>query len=61
MLKRARPVLHAVRGLRSIVPGFVTLEGAGGFGLPLDLDESFRRLVAAFVKGLRTEDRGRGA
>ncbi|MDP9374547.1 MAG: WHG domain-containing protein [Chloroflexota bacterium] len=48
--------LHAVRGLRSIVHGFVTLEGAGGFGLPLDLDESFRRLVAAFVRGLRVED-----
>jgi AcrR family transcriptional regulator len=41
--------LHAVRGLRSIVHGFATLEVAGGFGLPLDCDESFRRLFKAFV------------
>jgi AcrR family transcriptional regulator len=44
--------LHAVRGLRSIVHGFATLEVAGGFGLPLDCDESFRRLVKAFIDGL---------
>ncbi len=44
--------LHAVRGLRSLVHGFTTLEIAGGFGLPLDCDESFRRLVAMFVRGL---------
>ncbi len=44
--------LHVVRGLRSIVHGFATLEVAGGFGLPLDCDESFRRLIEAFVAGL---------
>ena len=44
--------LHAVRGLRSLVHGFATLEMAGGFGLPLDCDESFRRMVAMFVRGL---------
>ena len=44
--------LHAVRGLRSIAHGFATLEVAGGFGLPLDCDESFRRLVTAFIDGL---------
>ena len=44
--------LHAVRGLRSLVHGFATLEIAGGFGLPLDCDESFRRLVEMFVRGL---------
>jgi AcrR family transcriptional regulator len=44
--------LHAVRGLRSLVHGFVTLEVAGGFGLALDLDESFRRLVKLYIKGL---------
>jgi pimeloyl-ACP methyl ester carboxylesterase len=45
--------LHAVRGLRSLLHGFVALEAAGGFGLPLDLDESFGRLVRAFMAGLR--------
>jgi hypothetical protein len=44
--------LHAVRGLRAIVHGFVALEAAGGFGLPLDVDESFRRLLDAFIGDL---------
>jgi AcrR family transcriptional regulator len=44
--------LHAARGLRSLVHGFATLEAAGGFGLPLDCDESFRRLVAMLKMGL---------
>jgi AcrR family transcriptional regulator len=46
-------VLHAVRGLRSLVHGFATLEIAGGFGLPLSLDESFDRLLQMFVRGLQ--------
>jgi AcrR family transcriptional regulator len=45
--------IHAVRGLRAIVHGFATLELAGGFGLPLDRNESFDRLVQAYVTGLR--------
>ena len=44
---------HAARGLRSVAHGFATLEVAGGFGIPLDLDESFRRLLRAFTAGLR--------
>ena len=44
--------LHAVRGLRSLVHGFATLEIAGGFGLPLDCDESFRRLMKLLMQGL---------
>jgi AcrR family transcriptional regulator len=44
--------LHAVRVFRSVVHGFATLEVAGGFGLPLDCDESFRRLVNLLVRGL---------
>jgi AcrR family transcriptional regulator len=45
--------LHAVRGLRSLAHGFATLEAAGGFGLPLDLDASYSRLVEAYIRGLR--------
>ena len=45
--------LHAVRGLRSLVHGFATLEIAGGFGLPLSLDESFDRLLQMFVRALQ--------
>ena len=44
--------LHAVRALRSVVHGFASLELAGGFGLPLDVDESFRRLVSILVAGI---------
>ena len=44
---------HAVRGLRAIVHGFVDLEASGGFGMPIDVRESFMRLVALFVTGLR--------
>ncbi len=45
--------LHAVRGLRSIVHGFATLEVADGFGLPLDCDESFQQLIKMFITGLQ--------
>lgn len=44
--------LHAVRGFRSLVHGFATLEISGGFGLPLECNESFRRLVMIYIQGL---------
>jgi AcrR family transcriptional regulator len=44
--------LHALRGLRAVLHGFVALEAAEGFKMPLDLDESFRRLVAVHLDGL---------
>ena len=44
--------IHAARGLRSIAHGFATLEEGGGFGMDVDVDESFSRLVRAFVGGL---------
>ena len=47
-----RAGLHALRGLRSAVHGFATLEIAGGFGIPLSVDESFAWLVECFVAGL---------
>lgn len=47
--------IHAVRGLRSVVHGFATLEIASGFGLPLDCDESFQRLLAILTRGLVNE------
>ena len=57
---RGADAVHAARGLRSVVHGFAALELAGGFGLPLDCDESFRRLLGVFVRGLRQEQ-GEGA
>lgn len=47
-----RGALHALRGLRSAVHGFATLETAGGFGIPLSIDESFAWLVECFMAGL---------
>ncbi|HEY7349372.1 MAG TPA: WHG domain-containing protein [Ktedonobacterales bacterium] len=47
--------IHAIRGLRSALHGFVALETSGGFGIPLDLDESFRRLVQMVIRGLHQE------
>ena len=44
--------LHATRGLRAIIHGFVSLDAAGGFRLKLDLGESFDRLLAAFARDL---------
>jgi len=45
--------IHALRAFRSMVHGFATLEVAGGFGMPQDCDESFRRLVQALAAGLQ--------
>jgi hypothetical protein len=42
--------IDATRALRSALHGFITLESSGGFGLPVDVDRSFQRLV----KGLAT-------
>lgn len=47
--------VHALRGLRSLVHGFATLEISGGFGIPLDLEESFSRLVDLFIAGLEQQ------
>ena len=44
--------IHAARGLRSVAHGFASLEEAGGFGMSVDPNESFRRLVRAFADGL---------
>ena len=46
--------IDAARFLRSSLHGFVTLEQGGGFGLPQDIDESFRQLVAALDRSLAT-------
>ena len=45
--------IHAARAVRSALHGFVTLETGGGFGIPVDLDESYARMVRALARGLR--------
>ncbi len=54
---RGEDTLHAIRALRSLLHGFVALELAGGFGLPLDLNESYVRLVRVYIAGLPQPER----
>jgi AcrR family transcriptional regulator len=56
-----RAALHALRGLRSAVHGFATLEAVGGFGIPLSIDESFTWLMECFVSGLNAAGQSREA
>ena len=43
--------LHAIRALRSAVHGFISLERAGAFGMPIAIDESFERLIRLLADG----------
>lgn len=51
--------VHAIRGLRSIVHGFISLEVTGGFGMPIDQDASFHWLITLFIAGLEQKTRSR--
>lgn len=45
--------VHAVRGLRSTLHGFVDLERVGGFGMPASVSASFTALLDTLDRGLR--------
>ena len=49
---RDEALIHAMRGVRSLAHGFVSLELAGGFGMPVNLDESYHELVRTLLAGL---------
>jgi AcrR family transcriptional regulator len=49
---RGDAAIHATRIIRAALHGFVTLEVEGGFGMPLDLDDTFARLVSTLDRGL---------
>jgi len=57
---RGDDAVHAIRAWRSAVHGFVTLEAAGGFGLPADRDASFARLIGLLAAGLASPTLSRG-
>jgi AcrR family transcriptional regulator len=44
---------HAIRRLRATVHGFATLEAAGGFGLPEDVEITFNQLIAMVLRSLQ--------
>lgn len=51
-------LIHAIRSLRSIVQGFVSLEIAGGFKMPVLLDDSFHWLINLLIAGLEPSAEG---
>lgn len=52
--------VHATRYLRSVLHGFTSLEASGGFGMPLNVEASYRRVVDALILNLNAW-RGRKA
>ena len=44
--------IHAVRGFRSLLHGFVSLENSGGFAMPYEIEKSFHRAVTAYIDGI---------
>lgn len=48
--------IHATRALRSSLHGFVALEQVGGFGLPVDVDDSYARMVDGLVGALESPE-----
>ncbi len=49
---RGPEMVHALRGLRSLVHGFVSLESSGALKHPVNRDESFAWLVESFLAAL---------
>lgn len=43
--------IHMARALRATAHGFATLEAAGGFGQPVDVEASFALTVSALIDG----------
>lgn len=46
--------VHAIRYVRSVLHGFVSLETGGGFGMPVSLDTTFAACVDAMHAALTT-------
>ncbi len=44
--------IHAARTIRAALHGFVSLEIMGGFGLDVDIDQSFEWLVESLANTL---------
>ena len=53
--------VDAIRSLRAVMHGFVTLEAAGGFGLPRSVDATYARLIGALDAAFATWSPKKGA
>lgn len=51
-------LIDAIRALRATLHGFIDLELAGGFGLPVDVNRSFERAVRSFALTLGSGQAG---
>lgn len=49
---RGDDAIDATRFLRSTLHGFIALEATGGFELPVDIENSYRRLIRSVVTAL---------
>jgi len=49
---RGDNAIDAIRAIRSALHGFIALETGGGFGLPVDIDRSYDRLVHGLLAAL---------
>ncbi|WP_408638285.1 TetR-like C-terminal domain-containing protein [Paenibacillus glufosinatiresistens] len=54
----AEQEIHAVRSLRSLLHGFASLEGGGGFGFPLEVGTSLQMALRAYLPGLSPQLEG---
>jgi AcrR family transcriptional regulator len=46
------PALHAIRGIRALTHGFITLEAAEGFKMPLNTADSYQLAIQTYLTGL---------
>lgn len=46
--------IHIVRGFRSMLHGFASLEQKGGFGIPLSPDDSLKIMVDTYLAGIHS-------
>ncbi|MFY3790925.1 TetR/AcrR family transcriptional regulator [Ureibacillus sp. MALMAid1270] len=46
-------MIHTIRGLRSILHGFASLEQKGAFGIPISIEESFEFMINSFISVLK--------
>ncbi|RLQ92268.1 TetR/AcrR family transcriptional regulator [Falsibacillus albus] len=46
--------VHLIRGFRSLVHGFASIEQQGGFGMPVEVDESFQVVIDTYLDGIKS-------
>lgn len=54
---RGSKTIHAARYMRRVLHGIISLERSGGFGLPAEVEKTFRILVDAIVLNLKSRTR----